>query len=259
MKRYAVVSMALALQGCSADNGNSGGMGGSPDAAAGNEAAVGSETGSPGIESGGPDTATNPETGSSGQDGGAPSDAAAGDASQDGEVIEAACPSSWLVAPGVDPSISVPDGGGGVLLHASGIGTQDYTCTESMVDGGTTYGWTFVGPEAVLNDCNGTLVGHHFASDGGPGAPEWLTVDGAYVIGRKVNAGFVPDGGAASIPWLLLQAVTHGGSGTLASAQYIQRLETDGGVAPGAATCGIDAGGTTVKVPYSADYYFFGP
>ena len=46
-----------------------------------------------------------------------------------------------------------------------------------------------------------------------------------------------------------------GGTGTLAEVAYIQRLDTDGGVAPGGS---CDAG-ATADIPYSADYYFYGP
>jgi hypothetical protein len=52
-----------------------------------------------------------------------------------------------------------------------------------------------------------------------------------------------------------LQAVGHGGTGTLSQVTYVQRLDTDGGVAPGA---GCDAG-DMAQVSYTADYYFYGP
>ena len=115
------------------------------------------------------------------------------------------------------------------------VGTQNYSCT--VTDAGTA--WTFVGPSAALNDCNGVLIGHHMVSDGGTAFPEWIeTSDGTYVVGHKLAA-FTPDGGAGSVPWLLLQGVQHGGTGTLSQAEYIQRLYTDGGIAPGP---GCDAG-----------------
>jgi uncharacterized protein DUF3455 len=161
------------------------------------------------------------------------------------------CPESWVDPPAVDPSIAVPADGGDVLLHAAAVGTQNYTCKQGS-DGG--FGWSFVGPEADLQSCKGRLIGRHFASDGGPGAPEWQTNNGALVIAHRIGA-FTPDGGAASIPWLLLQATGHGGTGALSEAAYVQRTNTDGGTAP-AAPCNA---GTTQKVPYTADYYFYGP
>lgn len=174
---------------------------------------------------------------------------AGGDATQ-GDASDGGCPSGWLVAPTVPASIEVPADAGGVLLHAAGAGTQNYTCTAGG-DGGVS--WVFVGPQADLSDCNGNVIGHHFASDGGAGFPEWLTTsDGSYVIGQKVTA-YTPDGGSGSVPWLLLRAVANGGSGPLGQVAYVQRLDTDGGVAPGG---GCDAGDMT-QVPYTADYWFY--
>jgi hypothetical protein len=258
MRRYLAASATIALWGCSSSPANSGGMTEGEDAATSpSEASV------PEAASTAPDSTTSGTHDAGGGDGEAPDDsgtdgAASDSAATDASTSDAACPSSWFVAPAVDPTIAVPDGGGMVLLHAAGAGTQNYTCNESTVDGGATYTWTFVGPEADLSDCNATLIGHHFASDAGANAPEWQTTDGTYVIGSKLAA-FTPDGGASSVPWLLLQGVGHGGSGTLSSAHYIQRVQTDGGVAPAATSCNADAGGTTMKVPYTASYYFFGP
>jgi hypothetical protein len=178
------------------------------------------------------------------------------DAQGDGGT-DAACPTQWTVAPAVDPVLDVPDGGGGVLMHAAATGTQNYTCSQVTVDGGTAYQWVFVGPQADLADCNGAKIGQHFASDAGAAAPEWQTNDGAFVIGKKLAA-FTPDGGAASVAWLLVQATSNGGTSTLSKAGYVQRLNTDGGVAPSASTCDQNAMGTTQKVGYTADYFFYG-
>ncbi len=164
---------------------------------------------------------------------------------------EGGCAASWLAPPRVDLSIDVPAGGGRVLLHAAASGTQNYTCARAT-DGGTS--WTLTGPSAALADCNGRALGHHEASDAGAGSPEWVEPDGTFVVAHRV-ATFAPDGGATSVPWLLLQAVDHGGSGTLSHVVYVQRLGTDGGVAP---AHGCEAG-DTARVPYSADYYFYGP
>jgi hypothetical protein len=169
----------------------------------------------------------------------------------------AACPSSWTLAPSVDPTIAIPDGGGAVLMRGAATGTQSYTCTAQKSDGGTTYAWVFVGPEATLADCKSTLVANHFASDAGAAAPAWQSADGTYVIGKKLAA-FTPDGGGSAVPWLLLQTTAHGGSGVLGGARYVQRLNTTGGVAP-SATCDSKNVGATQKVNYTADYYFFGP
>jgi hypothetical protein len=228
MKHVAVMCVFCLLPACSSSNGAGGGGGNdaSPDSGGGEDSSAGDSSSG---------------DSSLGDSGG---DAEPGDASDGG------CPSGWLLAPTVPASIEVPADGGGVLLHAAGAGTQNYACTPG--DGGVS--WVFVGPQADLSDCNGNVIGHHYASDGGATFPEWITVDGTYVVGHKVAA-YTPDGGAASVPWLLLQAVDHGGTGTLSHVAYVHRLDTDGGVAPGT---GCDAG-DMVQVPYTADYWFYGP
>jgi hypothetical protein len=177
---------------------------------------------------------------------------------------DAACAASWTVVPTVDPLIALPDGGAVLLIHVAGVGTQNYECTESTTDGGDagdagpTFAWVFTGPQANLDDCDGQLIGHHFASEGGPGEPEWMTLDNSYVIGKKVNAGVTVDGGDA-IPWLLLQAIANADAGLLSQVTYVQRVNTTGGLAPAASTCDAAEVGTTQKVAYTADYYFYGP
>jgi hypothetical protein len=171
--------------------------------------------------------------------------------SADGD-SDASCPTDWLMAPAVDPSIAVPADGGVPLVHASATGTQNYACA-ALADGG--FGWALVTPQAELRDCRGSVIGHHFASDGGPTAPEWLFDDGSYVIGQRI-AQSVPDAGGTSIPWLLLRAVRESDAGVLDRTTFVQRVDTDGGIAPPASQCDPDGGAQ--MVPYSADYYFFG-
>ena len=66
---------------------------------------------------------------------------------------------------------------------------------------------------------------------------------------------FTPAHGPAAIPWLLLAADSSQGDGVLAGVDYIQRLETRGGLAPaGACDPAADA---TVAVPYRARYVFY--
>jgi hypothetical protein len=243
MKRFATLAILASLPACSSSSG-----GGSPSGPADASGASDAEQ-----------DGSNPEDATGAND--AAQDSASTDAGthDSGEVadsttpdsgLDASCPASWTVAPVVSSAIEVPLDGGAVLLHAAGAGTQNYACT--ITDAGTV--WTLTGPSATLSDCNGTLVGHHFASEAGANYPEWETTDGTYVIGDKIGK-FTPDGGAGSVPWLLVQEVSTGGTGTLSQVAYVQRLFTDGGVAPGP---GCDAG-DTLQVPYGADYYFYGP
>jgi hypothetical protein len=185
-----------------------------------------------------------------GEDGGSTTDGST-DAPAEGTCADP----TWYNVPSVDPSI-VPEAGT-VIIHASATGTQDYTC-EQTADAGGVYQWVFVGPEAVLSDCNSIAFAHHFASDAGPGAPEWMSDDtGSYVIAKKQSAFTPPDGGANSVPWLLLQETSASGAGVIATTQQINRINTNGGNAPDAAACDMTANGTTQKVPYTADYYFY--
>jgi hypothetical protein len=167
----------------------------------------------------------------------------------------APCPAAWLQPPVVDPAIAIPDGGAAAVAHALAKGTQNYTCKHSgdAADGG--FAWTLAGPEAVLSDCTAAVMGQHFASDAGAAAPEWQTTGGDYVVGHKVAA-YAPD--KSAVPWLLLATDHAGGSGPIAGTKYVQRVSTTGGVAP-SAQCDANTVGITQKVPYSADYYFFGP
>ena len=167
------------------------------------------------------------------------------------------CPPSWTAAPAVDGALAVPAGSGGVLLRARAVGTQNYECKALPGDAGPGHAWTFVGPQANLTDCHGAPIGTHFASAAGPTAPEWLELDGTtYVIAKKLAAA-TPDGGAPAVPWLLLQATSTSGAGTLAKTKYVQRLNTTDGVAP-ASGCDATAVGQTRRVAYGADYYFYG-
>jgi hypothetical protein len=165
-----------------------------------------------------------------------------------------ACPTSWTATPVVDSTLALPDGGT-VLMHTMAAGTQNYRCDVTTGDAGTTYTWTFVGPAAELSDCHGAKVGTHFASDAGPAAPEWMQLDGTYVVGKKVAA---ETKDSASIPWLLLQETSTGGTGVLSKTQFVHRLNTANGVAPSTG-CDASSVGTIKNVAYSADYYFYGP
>jgi len=242
------------LQGCSSSSTNSG----SPINDAGGSDGTAPETGD--AEAGASDAMVDaaPATDGGAADGASDASDDGGSADAAGDAIATgadACTGEWLDTSSLYPGIT-PDAGA-VLLHAAGSGTQNYECEAVDDDGGTSYVWTFTGPAANLDDCTGTLIGHHFASEAGASAPEWETLDGTYVIGSK-KVSYTPDGGAGSIPWLLLEATTHGGSGTLSNANWISRANTAGGVAPTTA-CGASNVGNTQDIDYTADYYFWGP
>jgi hypothetical protein len=147
-------------------------------------------------------------------------------------------------APDVPDAIAVPSGED-VVLFAHASGSQIYTCSAGT-DGKP--GWTLKGPDAELKDRKDKVIGQHSAG------PVWKLKDGSEVTGKAV--GHVDSLDADSIPWLLVQAVNHAGSGQLGSVTYIQRVHTHGGKAP-AEGCDAAHLNAESKSGYTADYYFF--
>jgi hypothetical protein len=92
------------------------------------------------------------------------------------------------------------------------------------------------------------VAGHHFAG------PTWQAVDGSKVVGTVMAraASQLPN----TIPWLLLSAVVTQAGDTFEHVAYVQRLSTEGGAAP-ATGCSGDSADTEIRVPYTADYYFY--
>jgi hypothetical protein len=129
-------------------------------------------------------------------------------------------------------------------LHAKG--DQVYICKGEAGQ----FAWTLKAPDAQLFDQDGKAFGKHFAG------PSWEANDGSRVMGKAVANAPSPD--ADSIPWLLVNIVSHEGSGVLTRATTIQRLNTKGGKAPASGCDGSRSGGE-VRVPYSADYLFYAP
>lgn len=122
-------------------------------------------------------------------------------------------------------------------------GSQIYACTQ-LPSGG--YGFTQLGVTATLR----RGIDHSFVTPGS-GPPQWIAPDGSAVRGSVVSR--TPNGG--HIPELLLDAAQAGaGSGLLAHATQILRLNTTGGTAP----AGACEPGTEARVPYGADYVFLG-
>ena len=148
--------------------------------------------------------------------------------------------------PTVPAPIAVP-AGHKVVLDVTGKGVQIYDCKPSATDP-SVLAWTFREPAAVLYGHRGRPVGIHFRG------PTFESFDGSSVVGQVPPvASVTPD--PAAIPWLLLAAASTQGDGVLAGVDYIQRLETRGGVAPtGACDPATDA---TVAVPYRARYVFY--
>lgn len=133
-----------------------------------------------------------------------------------------------------------------LLLQVHARGDQVYICKS---DAGQ-FTWTLKAPDAQLFDKDGKSFGKHFAG------PSWEASDGSRVTGKAVANTPSPD--ADSIPWLLVNIISHDGSGVLSKATTIQRLNTKGGKAP-ASGCDASRVGQEVRVSYSADYLFYTP
>jgi hypothetical protein len=129
------------------------------------------------------------------------------------------------------------------LLRVHAKGDQIYTCKAD----GAQFTWTLKAPDAQLFDKDGKPFGKHFAG------PTWEANDGSRVTGKAVANAPSPD--ANSIPWLLINVVSHDGSGVLSRATTILRINTKRGKAP-ASGCNAAHAGKEVRRPYTADYLF---
>lgn len=127
-------------------------------------------------------------------------------------------------------------------VHAKGV--QIYVLAQNP-DGGVA--WKLKAPDATFSGDG--IEGRHYAG------PTWeCTTDGSKVVGRKFAEHASPD--ANAVAWLLLESKSHEGNGILSQVTFIQRVNTKGGKAP--PTTGAKVG-DEVRVPYSADYVFYGP
>lgn len=173
-----------------------------------------------------------------------------------------------LAQAGVPANLQPPQGNI-PYLAASATGTQNYMCVPA--EGGPT--WKFVAPQATLFLTvpleGGTFqqqVITHFLSpnvdERGLPRPTWQSsMDSSVVWGKAVQSSTDPAFVAAgAIPWLLVQSVgaQRGPSdgGAVAHTTFIQRIHTEGGLAPAEACTGAKFG-TLALVPYRATYVFF--
>jgi hypothetical protein len=143
-----------------------------------------------------------------------------------------------------DEAMVQPPAGAVPVLELTADGVQIYTC--SAKDNG--FAWTFTAPEAALVDPQGRPAGSHFRG------PSWKSIDGSMVVGELLAQANAPE--ATAIPWLLLRAKRHEGSGVLAEVAYIRRSATRGGIAPSTGCDSAHAGAET-RSQYAATYQFY--
>jgi hypothetical protein len=163
-------------------------------------------------------------------------------------LLVAACASPYPRTARVNvPETLNPPANESLAMIVAAKGVQIYEC-RARRDSGGGYEWAFVAPEADLFDARGNRVGRHYAG------PHWESTDGSKIVGtlkERADAP-VPD----AIPWLLLAAKSVGSAGAFSKLTSVQRVKTVGGVAPRAG-CSQAAVGTTARIDYTADYYFF--
>lgn len=135
-------------------------------------------------------------------------------------------------------AIEVP-AGNKVNFRVYAVGVQIYRWNGTA--------WSFVAPLANLYAAPNFRgkVGTHY------GGPTWESNSGSTVVGARVD-GCTPD--MASVPWLLLRSVETDGPGIFSRVTYIQRVATNGGIAPANPGTAV---GQEAHVPYTTEYYFY--
>jgi hypothetical protein len=140
-----------------------------------------------------------------------------------------------------------PPANNALLLTAHAVGVQIYTC-KPQADNPDAFAWTLKAPDATLYNEQGEEIARHYAG------PTWEGNDGSKVVGEAVQR--VDAHNPHDIPWLLLKAKSHEGTGAFSTISYVQRLDTNGGAAPKDG-CTRTTVNTERSVNYRATYAFF--
>lgn len=146
---------------------------------------------------------------------------------------------------GLPAAVQVP-AGHQVAMETVGVGQITYECRAKKDAAG--HEWVFVGPDAKLMGRSGQQVGTYY----GPPAT-WASLDGSKVTATQLA---VAPGGMGNIPLQLVKANPAMGMGALQGVSYIQRVATQGGIAP-AMLCDGSKMGSKEIVKYQADYIFW--
>ena len=167
-----------------------------------------------------------------------------------------ACASGPAMAPkmaafsqdGLPAAVQVP-AGHKVAMETVGVGQITYEC-RAKKDMAGQFEWIFLGPDAKLMDRMGKQVGRYY----GPPAT-WESMDGSKLTATQLA---VSPAVAGSIPLQLVKANPAMGMGAMQGVSHIQRVATQGGVAP-AMACDPATVGSKQIVNYQADYIFWRP
>jgi Protein of unknown function (DUF3455) len=145
------------------------------------------------------------------------------------------------------PDIQIDDDNHRLLAMRIGVGVQVYDHDPASGN------WTFREPQANLYGIGiGVQHGIHFAG------PYWTDADGSRVKAKVSGETNAPIDSEQNIKWLRLEAVEKFGENgdILSQVTFIQRVFTRGGQPPPARQ--PIEGCTTVSVPYTALYVFWG-
>jgi hypothetical protein len=139
--------------------------------------------------------------------------------------------------PEIPAAVQVP-AGNALKIRYHAVGMQVYTWNAAAGH------WGPPNPLATL------FLGDVLAATHSEG-PVWAQTDGSKVMGAMVSSATV---GATAIPWLLIKAASTSGPGLFSDVTYVQRINTQGGLAP------VGPGstdGAQIQVHYQADYLFY--
>lgn len=153
---------------------------------------------------------------------------------------------NWLTAP-------LP----GFVLTASGLhndtvsSTADKSEDEEDFDRDLSYGSLTAKQLGI----------HFFNAAGSPTFDLYETSPPSQLVGKKLGDVSAPAGAcpgpdnAGAVDWL--QLGDNGANLSFGGLSYVYRVETAGGKSP--ATCDKSKAGTVLRVPYAAEYWFYGP
>ena len=169
-----------------------------------------------------------------------------------------------VTVPPVPGNIQVPATNTPYLVgHATG--TQNYVCLPTA----TGFKFTLFTPEATLFNENGKqIITHYFSPNpdeaGNVVRATWQSRDTSTVWGSvgpndsSSDSAFVKPG---AIAWLKVTVVGNeegpSGGDKLTQTTFIQRLNTNGGLAPATGCASPSDVGHEAFVPYTADYFFY--
>lgn len=137
-------------------------------------------------------------------------------------------------------------------VYAEGV--QVYECVKTDA---CEFGWKFKMPIATLYNENRDSIGSHYLNTDATGkGAAWESIDGSKVVVKKLAEANAPKDPQKNIKWFLLESIGNAGNGIFSKVTHVQRVETEGGVAPPCSTNASDLG-KEQRIAYKAVYYFY--